>query len=177
MSGRIDFTNEDHVKDLRRRIKVSYFLKTGRLSDWEDCAQSVICSFLENQSGKQTIDHAVIDYLRERSGKKTHKGYEARIALENSLAQNGGESLNRIKDANFIEFIHSKLSYEKLMAELEGRNRAVLKLYFEWGLTFKEIGDVFGISESRVSQLLADINRYIKKKLEINLQKYLKETK
>lgn len=42
----------------------------------------------------------------------------------------------------------------KAMAELPERNRLVIALYYEAELTLQEIGDVLGVTQSRISQIL-----------------------
>lgn len=53
-------------------------------------------------------------------------------------------------------FIESSALRDRRLSQ---KQRIVLILYYEWGLDLKEIGDVMGVSESRVSQVLAQALR------------------
>lgn len=61
------------------------------------------------------------------------------------------------RDENSPTFVMEKKEMRRLLAEsidcLPGKERLVLSLYYFEGLTMKEVGEVLGITESRVSQL------------------------
>jgi RNA polymerase sigma factor for flagellar operon FliA len=48
---------------------------------------------------------------------------------------------------------------------LKEKEQLVLSLYYEKELTFKEIGEVIGVSESRISQIHSSIIIKLKKKM------------
>lgn len=56
---------------------------------------------------------------------------------------------------------------------LSQKQRIVLILYYEWGFNLKEIGDVLGVSESRISQVhnkvLHEQKKRIQKILKLNI--------
>lgn len=56
---------------------------------------------------------------------------------------------------------------KKLIKGLGERERLVLALYFYEELTLADIGLVLGVSESRVSQILNDTLKYLRKRIEV----------
>lgn len=86
---------------------------------------------------------------------------------------NGSEDniLDTIADENStnpvenIELIEIKRILEEAIAELPERERLVLSLYYEDELTLKEIGEVLGYTESRISQLRSKALSYLRKRL------------
>lgn len=58
----------------------------------------------------------------------------------------------------------------RAIEKLEDRDKVVLALYYQDGLTLKEIGQVLGVSESRVCQLHARAITRLRKKLQQQLQ-------
>ena len=82
--------------------------------------------------------------------------------LEYRVGQNGDGTFNihdHIQDRNaddplgLIEKADIKNQLERAMDRLPEREKTILSLYYWEEITFKEIGKVLGISESRVSQL------------------------
>ncbi|NOZ24756.1 MAG: sigma-70 family RNA polymerase sigma factor, partial [Nitrospirae bacterium] len=82
--------------------------------------------------------------------------------IEYRVGQNGDGDYNiyeHIQDENaedpltLIEKADIKHQLEKAMDRLPEREKLILSLYYWEEITFKEIGKVLGISESRVSQL------------------------
>lgn len=55
---------------------------------------------------------------------------------------------------------------ERVAKEFSLRNRAILRGYFEEGLTLKGAGQMFGLSESRASQILKSYIRLTRRALE-----------
>jgi RNA polymerase sigma factor for flagellar operon FliA len=54
------------------------------------------------------------------------------------------------------------------LAELPERNRLIMGLYYEAELTLKEIGQVVGVTESRVSQIMRKTVSMIRAKINVN---------
>lgn len=52
------------------------------------------------------------------------------------------------------------------VAELEERDRVILSLYYEQELTYREIGGILGVTESRICQLLRSAHARLKQRLE-----------
>ena len=100
------------------------------------------------------------------------------IALEDIVNISGGEDDNiqvssLIKDESqndplaSIESEEIKNFLKVAISKLNDKEKSIISLYYYEGLTLKEIGDVLGITESRVSQ--------IHSKLILRLRGYLKE--
>jgi RNA polymerase sigma factor FliA len=54
----------------------------------------------------------------------------------------------------------------RLVARLPERARTILSLYYEEELTYREIGEVLGVTESRICQILRGIQRDLRQQLE-----------
>lgn len=130
---------------MENRVRNSYRYITKNMNpDLEDdCVQECLLSFHLKGKG-QTVDQAVIDFLRTLTGRKDSANYETRMSLL---------STREIPDT---------LSYEEryempldLTQELRGRLKTIVEMY-SMGYTFKEIGKELGITESRVSQMFND---------------------
>lgn len=131
---------------LEERVRNSYRYITKNMApnNEDDCVQEVLLSFWLNGKG-QTVEQAVIDFLRKYgAGRKGSKGYDSKLMMIN--ASEIPESLTVESDQHF-EF--------DICECLHGRVSEIAKLYGE-GYTLKEIGEKFGISESRCSQIFKD---------------------
>jgi RNA polymerase sigma factor for flagellar operon FliA len=53
----------------------------------------------------------------------------------------------------------------RALAELPERNRLVIGLYYEAELTLQEIGEVLGVTQSRISQILRKTVEMLREKL------------
>lgn len=131
---------------LEERVRNSYRYITKNMApdNEDDCVQEVLLSYWQNGKG-QTVDQAVIDFLRKYgAGRKGSKGYDSKLMMLN--ASELSESLSADCDETF-DF--------DICKGLDGRVSEIAKLYGE-GYTLKEIGEKFGISESRCSQIFRD---------------------
>jgi DNA-directed RNA polymerase specialized sigma24 family protein len=119
----------------RARIAILYY---GFRNDLDDLLQDVAVRFLEGET-KQTVNQMVIDAIRKKYGRS-----EIRKAIANPVSNSYAEKelVTRPTDPDY-----------KMICDLMPRHeRSLIKLYFEWGFLYREIGDVFGVSESQAKQ-------------------------
>lgn len=137
--------DEQVIVYLTDRIRASYrhITKNMAPNDEDDCVQECLASYFEKGRG-QTIDQAVIDYLRGESGRKGSASYEDRRSLKTVREFDENRSYDQSMDATAVD-----------LSLIQGRAREVFKFYVE-GYTESEIGENLGISESRVSQILRE---------------------
>lgn len=64
---------------------------------------------------------------------------------------------------DFAEELEKKISIQKLLMKLKKIDRKVIYLYYFEGRTFKEIGDILNLTESRISQIHKKALSYLKK--------------
>ena len=94
---------------------------------------------------------AIQDYLREQGwGKKTEP--KSAVSLDSEMDAGEGCALKDLIEAkperNDDEFI------EVVTQNLDKQAKAVLRHYFVDAYSMKEVGEKFGVSESRISQLI-----------------------
>lgn len=125
-------------------------------------AKSVDAAFhkLENSLGRSAEDHEMAQELGISVQEYHHVLQQINnlniISLEEKLVEGHLGGLHEGEEAVPENIICSQETYEVLKAaidQLPERERQVLVLYYYEELTYKEIGSVLEISESRVSQL------------------------
>ena len=107
---------------------------------------------------------AIHDYLREQSFFKGK--YFPVMSLDHSLSQG---------DFNLRETVSCKKkneteeNFEVITLGLDEQAKVILKYYFIHEYSMKEVGDLVGISESRISQLIKLYSKKIRKNWSKNL--------
>lgn len=142
----VDFT----LLEQRIRNSYRYITKNMAPNDEDDCVQDVLLSYWKNGKG-QTVEQAVIDFLRKNgSGRKGKKSYEARRKLQTTselpetLVSDDGPG------------------YEVDVCEgIDERVKQII-LLLEEGHTLNEVGEMFGISHSRVCQIRKNFKEKMK---------------
>lgn len=125
----------------------------------------------------KAIDHAVDAYLAEHGeepddaelaailGEEESKIREARVAsdiytvmpLQDQLSEGDrGATLERIERDELVEVIKS------VLMRYNEREQMIIQLYYFEELTLKEISEVLGITESRISQIHKSVIRKIR---------------
>lgn len=160
MRKRYDFSNESDLKTIKKRISISYKKQTGGNEGSEDCVQEVITRMLEGRHQHATINQAVIDYLREC---RNLKGFRRNFKRENYPVTNSYEqgSFDRFIGSDTRGNVDSGIDFRRLISMSKHWEKAVMNLYYmeEYGLV--EIGNFFGVSESRVHQWVQRIQKRI----------------
>lgn len=153
MSG----TRKLNIYEIEKRIRISYAKLSKRTSGVDDCVQEILTRMLEGRHQHSTIDQAVIDYLRSTHGRPGSPGYLERQKLENahSLESSG---LGCLDQYSFGRESSNRLDFSECRGWIGNQvDKAAFGLFYKWGLSEVEIGDLFGFSESRVSQRLKRI--------------------
>lgn len=120
---------------------------------------AVAVKAVENRLGREAKDQEVAaelnigldeyyDMLRDSSGSQLY-GFEDLGVTDDMLT---GESSLSEPHANVMQD-NLKLHLAKIIKDLSEKERLVLSLYYEQDLNLKEIGDVLGVSESRICQI------------------------
>lgn len=129
---------------------------------------------LENKFGRSVTDNEVAKYMGisiDEFSKKIQKvtTYSI-ISLDDFLEQNRDMTMNELSIGGSLD---TKIEESELVEVLSGeinnlpeKEKKIISLYYYEGLTYKEIGKIMGISESRVSQLHTKAIIRLKSKLE-----------
>lgn len=133
----------------------------------EDIAQSVLLAFIKNPQSKQTVEQAVIDYVRQNGGRS--RGGALRIKLLDRKHCLPEEYLST-HSSTTRSTGHELQSFERYLNNLETSDRCIAVLRFVWELSVEEIGYCFGVSDSRISQRLTSIQAKISRTLEAEKQ-------
>jgi len=122
---------------------------------------------LENQLRRVPSDQEVADYigisLKDFHGVLTKLSYTSVVSFEELWVggerEDGQSAIGSIKDERAEDpvAIFENTEIKEILASaidrLPEREKTVIALYYYEGLTLKEIGQVLGVTESRVSQL------------------------
>lgn len=125
----------------------------------------------ENKLGRQASDREIAqelglnltkyyELLKESAGSQLH-GFEDSGIDDDSLQ--GDSALAEPHTQVVHDDFMSKLA--QIIAGLPEKERLVLSLYYQQDLNLKEIGDVLGLSESRVSQIHTQATLRIKSRM------------
>lgn len=129
-------------KKLKKRMK-AIFLRSVNIGEFEDFFSDYKLYILEGYGKHQTLDQFRIDWIRKQLGKDKSRS-PVKVEFNESTVS--------------VEQYH-QYDYNKMIRFFTGHKRALLILYSKYGLTLNEIGDVFGVGEARISQILNDIRR------------------
>ncbi len=138
----------DDVGVLRERA-MGRLRALGFYDHADDGAQHIALKYLENPDSKQTIDQAVIDYLRktfgrpDRPGPRLNEGNEVKYGCMDDHAQTPAHELEPDRLLERLNRTH-----------LKPQERASLVLFFRWGFSCREIGQLFGTTEAGASQYI-----------------------
>lgn len=106
------------------------------------------------------INGAIIDYLRDQGWMKRGDTCHI-ISLDSPVADNElcvlGDTVAAKKEITNQEEV-----LEVISLNLDNQAKAVLRHYFIDELSMKEVGDKFGVTEGRISQLIKDYKQKIR---------------
>lgn len=124
-------------------------LRGAKREQAEDFAQEALLKRF--QGSRQHIKHLWIDYLRETSGRSGGRHYELRKSLNNHLF-----TFDQFPDYRIEDFDPRMTARLKLLTLTE---RIITILILGWGLTQEEVANVFGMSASRISQIISKVEK------------------
>jgi len=105
------------------------------------------------------------DFHRERGQAKRFETFSMEVLSEEVMAMPADASLQPESIVEENEFL---LALVASIDELPEREKMVMSLYYVDELNLKEIGQVLGVSESRVSQILSSVVKKLRQQLQIN---------
>lgn len=131
-------TNEEYLK-LKKRIEFVYSRKFSYLKfDPEDVSSEIITRWIGKKTG-QTVDQAIIDFIRKYHGDSRLPGFARKTSIT---------SPRQIDDARDCQYeLDDGLNFEDYSKGLRGEERAIMVLLHKWGFNEKEIADCFGITK------------------------------
>lgn len=77
--------------------------------------------------------------------------FQGTAELDELVSENEGNPFNYINDDDSINFVKSAI------ANLPKRERLIINLYYVEEMNMREISEIIGVNESRISQLLKEI--------------------
>lgn len=130
--------------------------------DLEEVYQEYCISFVK-YGYERRCEHIVSDYLRQRSGRKGTGSY---TPLQNFVELKDANSMaseiehgNHFSGHTGFDVGSREFHFRDRIRNFNKIDRAVMILTYEWGLNEIEVGDIFGVSASRVSQWHARIQK------------------
>lgn len=129
-------------------------------SDWEDVASEILLNVIEALEKKKfrgesslgtfiykITSRRIIDYIRNKNRKTKHL-----------------QELDKLSDPHqHVEKKEQAEMFSECIKKLKPRHADMLYLYYYMGVSQSEIAQTFGISPSRVSQLLNNATEFLKR--------------
>jgi len=112
---------------------------------------------------KGTASQLLIDYLRVTYGVTGTEGQMRRKAVNTASCNTVAYEELTASEASCPE---TALASEELWALAEGEDRAILMLQYKYGLTKREVGELYGVTEARISQRTKALLERLKGRLE-----------
>lgn len=162
--ARLDFTKKEDVEKLQARIRRVFNRLSGGLGDADECAQEILLGMLEGRHQHQTVDQAVIDYLRSQFGRKGEPSYIGRQNLARAHHVEPGE-LDRLLPVDSRRGVDDGVDFKRMLRGLESIDKACFKLFYGWGLSEVEISDLFDVSASRISQRIERVSKRVRQRV------------
>lgn len=104
------------------------------------------------------------EFHKERGQAKRFETYSMEVVTEEVMSMPADSSLQpevMVEEGQFMQVLVGAID------ELPERERLVISLYYVDELNLKEIGQVLGVSESRVSQILSGVVKKLRKQLQL----------
>lgn len=156
--------DQDTLIHLRKRM-----LRKAEISNHhspEDIASEYVARLLEGYHTRATIDQAYIDICRLSSGRKGQPGYKAKKCLNNLALTEEQQDHADLQPNPFKTLDQDDLmDLEKQISRIQcGRTKDIFT-YLLMGLTLQEIGDKYGLTQSRVQQIVSREITYLRESI------------
>lgn len=141
--------NESEYNKIKKKVGYALTKYKATHYDAEDITQEVVLMWAERGFKKgQSIDYAVIDFLRKYTGRKGSVGYDSRTKLQNPAGLDDGLKYQQSAGLDLGER-RNTWGFERFFY---GEERAILLLITKWGFSETEVGDLFGVTGGRICQ-------------------------
>ena len=113
----------------------------------------------------QFMGKEIEEFHKERGQAKRFETFSMEVVNDEVMSMPGDSSMQpevMVEEAEFMEAVVEAID------QLPERERLVMSLYYVEELNLKEIGDVLGVSESRVSQILSAVVKKLRQNLQIS---------
>ena len=167
-----------NIEVLYERAKI-HARAAGYPDDADDFAGWISSKWLEGKSQHQKIEYSLIDYLREQLGSARKYGSTDALLRRNRAPEpkiteareySVEESLERTINERGIgegDTQESALLEQQLGLSRYGTYghpiKGGVRFLYEEGLTMGQIGEIYGITESRISQIIKEARREIER--------------
>lgn len=196
MNGSTEIKDDvDYAEYRRLRDRVAFIARrSGQLQESEDFTHEILLQRYRGVGKHQTVDQSYIDALRRigwgtRGGRSGYSGYVHSLDSCQDSKTFRSEIANTATNIPFSTDILS--DFKVLIEGLPQILRVITILIYVWGFTEKEVGHCLGVSDSRVSQRLREVEKRIQQvireakaagsprstKREIELETVLRKTK
>lgn len=168
MGGGRPIDSDEEIIGLRKRLE-SVGRRWGLGDEARDFASDVLLRRLEGIGLTQTPLQSLIDYFR-RTNRGTRGGRVRDAVSCGELGIDGDRLAALIPDNRTQDFClggsKNLQEIERLCSGLKTRDRASVILWLVWGFTAAEIGFLFGVTESRISQVWTKAAQVLAKRME-----------
>lgn len=157
--------NEEDANRFRSRALISA-KKKGFIQDSEDLAHDLFVDWCSRDAKGQTVNHAIIDAIRRVAGRSTSPEFEARA---NVAFRDRQVSLDLLENrAGKVSNLDLALDYQAVVKQLKQPERVIFVLCHTWGMKQREIAEIFGVSEAKMSQELRAIERKVRTLMQVS---------
>jgi RNA polymerase sigma factor for flagellar operon FliA len=146
----------DRLRKLEK-ANATLYARLGRSATLDELAELLACSVQDLEDDLQALHQSRILSIDEQHGDEDGDGTSLAASIE----------CLRTEDPSGRADMRERLEHlTRAIAELPETDRNVVVLYFHEQLYLKEIGDILGVTESRVSQILARAIERLRLKLD-----------
>lgn len=104
------------------------------------------------------------EFHKERGQAKRFETYSMEVVSDEVMSMPGDSNMQpevMVEEAQFMDAVMDAIDH------LPEREKMVMSLYYVEELNLKEIGEVLGVSESRISQILSTVVKKLRQELKI----------